>query len=189
MRIEDRYRAGGFTLIELMIVVAIIGALASVAIPSFINYQMTSKRAEAYANLGALAKTQKAYYAEFGAYVPAAPEPGATLGISPTGTKRDQAPLTTAFAGIGWVSEGDVFFDYDTVIDGFFGCSCTTCFTATAYGNLDNDLLISEVVYFHPDASGGWCSVGISGHGPPADPNTGLTQWDAVVRHPSSDRF
>ena len=38
----------GFTLVELMIVVALIGALASLAVPSFRKYQMTAKRAEAF---------------------------------------------------------------------------------------------------------------------------------------------
>ena len=190
MRVEQQNRAVGFTLIELMIVVAIIGTLASVAIPSFINYQLSAKRAEAFSNLGALAKTQKAYFAEFNVFVASAPEPGATTSQSPTTTKRDTTALTAAFAQVGWTPDGNVFFDYDTVVDGFFGCSCATCFTATAYGNLDDDSLMSEIVYFHPNAIGGSCDVGISpGHGPPADPITGLVQWDAVVQHPSSDRF
>ena len=54
-----------FTLIELMIVVALIGVLASLAIPSFRTYQMKSKRAEAFGNLATLAQTQKSYFAEF----------------------------------------------------------------------------------------------------------------------------
>jgi type IV pilus assembly protein PilA len=189
MPVAHRNRRGGFTLVELMIVVAIIGALSAVAIPSFINYQLTAKRAEAFANLGALVKTQKTYYAEFNTFVPAAPEPGGTTSVLPGTQKRSVVPLTAAMSGLGWTPEGDVYFDYDTVVDGYFGCSCATCFTATAYGNLDGDSLMSEVVYFHPDAGGGWCGVGVGGHGPPADPITGLTQWDMIVRHPLSDFY
>ena len=44
----------GFTLIELMIVVAIVGILAAIAIPNFLNYQAKSQQAEAKANLGAI---------------------------------------------------------------------------------------------------------------------------------------
>jgi prepilin-type N-terminal cleavage/methylation domain-containing protein len=190
MSARQSTRNPGFTLMELMIVVAIVGVLASVAIPSFINYQMTSKRAEAYVNLASLAKTQKAYFAEFNSFVAAAPEPSATTGDSPGPQKRDTQGLTDAFSNVGWTPEGNVFFDYDTIVSGFGGCTtCTTCFTATAYGNLDGDMTMSEFVYFHPDQLGGYCKVGVGMKDPPTDPVTGQTQWDMVVRHPLSDRF
>ena len=44
----------GFTLIELMIVVAIIGILAAIAIPNFLKFQAKSKQSEAKTNLGAI---------------------------------------------------------------------------------------------------------------------------------------
>ena len=58
----------GFTLIELMIVVAIIGILAAIAIPNFLKFQAKSKQSEAKTNLGAIYTGQIAYYGEANSY-------------------------------------------------------------------------------------------------------------------------
>ena len=54
----------GFTLIELMIVVAIIGILAAVAVPSFIKYIKKAKTAEALGNLEKMYNAARVYYLE-----------------------------------------------------------------------------------------------------------------------------
>ena len=58
----------GFTLIELMIVVAIIGILAAIAIPNFLKFQAKSKTSEAKTNLKAIYTAETAYYSEENEY-------------------------------------------------------------------------------------------------------------------------
>ena len=74
----------GFTLIELMIVIAIIGILAAIAIPNFLNYQCKAKQSEAKSNLGNIRTSEEAYFAEFDVY---AQNTGA-IGFSTKGTAR-----------------------------------------------------------------------------------------------------
>ncbi len=197
MASEREIRAQGFTLVELMIVVAIIGILASIAIPSFMTYQLTAKRAEGYSNLNALSKAQRAYFAEFNAFVSSEPEPWFTSGALATRTKRDAAPIDVSFAAVGWVPEGDVFYDYDTatVKDPLAGsCALCTgdCFTASAYGDLDGNGLFSILIYAHADPTGGYCTTGLVAGGgpysPPLNPNGGR-MIDEVARVLTADRF
>lgn len=58
----------GFTLLELMIVVAIVAFLASVAIPRYFTYFAKAKQAEATMLLASLHTAQQAYWAEHGSY-------------------------------------------------------------------------------------------------------------------------
>ena len=58
----------GFTLIELMVAIAIIGVLVAIAIPNFLKYEARSKQSEAKMNLGSLGTSAEAFYAEKDTY-------------------------------------------------------------------------------------------------------------------------
>lgn len=64
-----RNSQAGFSLVELMIVVAIIGILATIAIPNFQRFQAKARQSEARNNLSAYYSTSKATYSEWNVYI------------------------------------------------------------------------------------------------------------------------
>jgi len=58
----------GFTLVELVIVIVILGILAAIAVPKFVNLGGKAKEAAAEANIGALRAAATLYYAEHGQF-------------------------------------------------------------------------------------------------------------------------
>lgn len=108
-----RKSSKGFTLIELMIVVAIIGILAAIAIPNFLRFQLKSKSSEGKVNVAAIRTAEESYNAEFGRYVAAAGSPALTAVTSSKVVFADTGGTTTSsFSELGWAPEGNVFFSY-----------------------------------------------------------------------------
>ena len=107
-----RRRISGFTLIELMIVVAIIGLLAAVALPNYSTFQLKTKTGEVKSNLAAIVTAEEAYFAEFGRYLAAAPEPA----IIPGTHQTDFSYGAAGFSVLGFVPEGRVYFSYGVAI-------------------------------------------------------------------------
>ena len=83
-----RIRESGFTLLELMIVVAIVGILAAIAYPSYVDHIKKARRAEAKALLIQIANKQQQYYMDARSYVAVADM--ASLAASPLKVSPEQ---------------------------------------------------------------------------------------------------
>lgn len=66
--LRSRKSQGGFSLVELMVVVAIIGVLAAIAVPAVNKYIAKARQSEAKTNLAALYTSEKAFYSEYSIY-------------------------------------------------------------------------------------------------------------------------
>jgi type IV pilus assembly protein PilA len=126
----------GFTLVELMIVVAIIGILAAIAIPNFLNFRLKAKSSEAKSNLGAIRSTEVAYFAENSHYITGETYNPDHTTLANHGDKKTWTS-GTRFSIIGFSPEGQVYFDYQLEPTG--ASTDTVTFTARAHGDLDND--------------------------------------------------
>lgn len=133
----------GFTLIELMITVAIIGILAAIAYPSYTRQVQKTRRADAKGALMGLSNAMERYFTENNRYT------GAATGPADTGTPR-------IFATQSPVSGGTKYYDLRI-----------TAATASAYtieadpvGTQDSDpcgkLTLSNTGLKTPPTSGCW---------------------------------
>ena len=194
----------GFTLIELMIVVAIIGILAAIAIPNFLQYQMKSRQSEAKTNLQAIKTSMVSFQGEQGCYIGITPEAGQLpavggtkyipyqwgMGTIPTPPPVQwcigAAPVTIGrFNDIGFRATGNVNYHY--AVDGVVLAGAGVALT------------------YHPQGAGGASNsctaaiAGATGLGPVGannffahaksnlDGDANVSTWVSAVDHGAAD--
>lgn len=158
-------RTAGFTLVELMITVAIIGVLALLATVGYARWLRTSKTAEATSMLGAIKGAQETFRAEYLRYLDVSA--GSLDAMYPTSTPTDSkvawnpaacagTPVCNGFMQLNVHADSQVYYRYSTVafpatgapaaVDGrtFSTMANDPWFVARARGDLNGDGVMSS---------------------------------------------
>lgn len=158
MRVSLRNNKG-FSLVELMVVVAIIGILAAIAVPNYQRFTAKAKKSEAKSNLSALYSCERAFNAEWQVFVTGFQ----MLGYAPTGYLRYRhgfnaaaAPVPANYTGVTLANSQSSTQQYCAgIADAQRGCleivapqppgalpastATNINFTAAATGDIDGD--------------------------------------------------
>ena len=126
----------GFTLVELLITIAIIGILATIAIPAYVGQQKKAARTEAYTNLQNLRLLEEQYYAENSCYYKTGGPPTVCTNAT-VGNSTDPTTSVAAIQGFltGFKPGSGLLYSYQIVTDSTgTGGGTASCFIATATG-------------------------------------------------------
>ena len=140
----------GFTLIELMVTVAILGILSAIAIPSFLQYQARARQTEAKISLGAIYLLEVTYFVEVGRYGSIGEIRYTLAGGSNRYTFRSGAAGAAGGPNANVVALGSTQDTINAgngpiVPEGVTAAMCSfTGFTATAAGNIDADVALDQ---------------------------------------------
>ena len=124
-----RLKESGFTLVELMIVVAIIGILAAIAIPNFVGMQYKAKRSEVPSNVDGIKTAQLGYDAAFDSFI----QESSFMPSSTVGKHQREWIAGSGFDTLGWGPDGLVRGAYKVV------STSTTDFRVTGICDVDAD--------------------------------------------------